>query len=90
MNFTSFQLAIRISDQMLIFPLLIGITFFFDESMTLILLFRFVVLMTEEQSASFAPTSRGLASGEETQYGFSEDDIVVSEVEAPVISTCPG
>ena len=58
--------------------------------MTLIFVFRIVVLMTEEQSASFAPVSRGLASGKETQYGFSEGEIVVSEVEAPVISACPG
>ena len=46
--------------------------------------------MTEKQSASFVPTSHGLASGEETQYGFSEGDIVVSEIEEPAVSVCPG
>ena len=46
--------------------------------------------MTEEQTVSLTPTSRNVASGYETQYGFSEGDVVPSEVEAPVISTCPG
>ena len=46
--------------------------------------------MTEEQTDAFTPTSRNVASGYETQYGFLEGDIVPSEVEAPVLSTCPG
>ena len=46
--------------------------------------------MTEEQSASFTPTSRNIANGEEAQHGFSEADIIPSEVEAPVIPACLG
>ena len=83
-------MAIQISEQTVIFPLLIGITFISDVNVTLIFLFRFVVLMTEEQSASFALTSRDIACGEETLYGFSEGDIIASEIEAPVIPVCPG
>ena len=46
--------------------------------------------MSEEQTASFALTSRDIACGEETLYGFTEGDISASEVEAPVIPVCPG
>ena len=46
--------------------------------------------MTEKQFGSDTPISRNIASGYETQYGFPEGDIVPSEVEGPVISSCPG
>ena len=46
--------------------------------------------MSDRCLASFMPTSPDIASREETQYGFSEADIMASEAEKPIIPVCPG
>ena len=46
--------------------------------------------MSNERLSSSMPTSHKIASGEETQSGFSEADIMASETEAPVVPVSPG